>query len=277
MGYLVLVINPGSTSTKIAVFDGEKRLFQETLRHTQRELEPFAHVTDQVDFRREVIEKVLAEHQFDLSMLDAVCARGGQLPPCPSGAFVVDEQMVEYMRAIVQGAHASNLGCIIAKSIADAQNIPAYVYDPVGVDEMEPVARITGMPMLNRWMVGHSLNTRAMALRCADEVMHKPLEQCRFIVLHLGGGASVRLFIGGKMVDDVRDDELLFAPERSGGQDCHRNGTGTGRGGLAAGVASLIALDGRGGSRDCHAQTQDERENKGYKLSHCDFSFSVKM
>ena len=220
MRYLVLVINPGSTSTKIAVFDGEKRLFQETLRHTQQELEPFAHVTDQVDFRREVIEKVLAEHQFDLGTLDAVCARGGQLPPCPSGAFVVDEQMVEYMRSIVQGAHASNLGCIIAKSIADAQNIPAYVYDPVGVDEMEPVARITGMPMLNRWMVGHSLNTRAMALRCADEVMHKPLEQCRFIVLHLGGGASVRLFIGGKMVDDVRDDELLFAPERSGGQDC---------------------------------------------------------
>ena len=215
MGYLVLVINPGSTSTKIAVFDGEKRLFQETLRHTQQELEPFAHVTDQVDFRREVIEKVLAEHQFNLGTLDAVCARGGQLPPCPSGAFVVDEQMVEYMRSIVQGAHASNLGCIIAKSIADAQNIPAYVYDPVGVDEMEPVARITGMPMLNRWMVGHSLNTRAMALRCADEVMHKPLEQCRFIVLHLGGGASVRLFIGGKMVDDVRDDELLFAPERS--------------------------------------------------------------
>lgn len=220
MGYLILVINPGSTSTKIAVFDGDKPVLQETIRHTRQELESFAYITDQADFRRNLVEGMLRKHWFDGHTLDAVCARGGQMPPCPSGAFVIDEQMVTYMQSIVQGAHASNLGCIIAKHIADAYHIPAYVYDPVGVDEMEPVARITGMPMLNRWMMGHTLNTRAMALRCAKERMHKPLEQCRFIVLHLGGGASVRLFIGGKMVDDVRDDELLFAPERSGGQDC---------------------------------------------------------
>ena len=124
------------------------------------------------------------------------------------------------MYGIKQGAHASNLGCVIALQIAEKQGIPAYVYDPVAVDEMTPVSRITGMPMLNRWMVGHALNCRAMAIRCANEVMHKPLEACRFIVLHLGGGASVRLFIDGKMVDGIRDDELLFAPERSGGQDC---------------------------------------------------------
>ena len=220
MSYRVLVINPGSTSTKAGLFEGERCLFQETLRHSTEELAAFHGVMEQVDFRRGIVEKMLAEKNVSPDSLDAVCARGGQLPPCPSGAFVVDKQMCDYMYGIKQGAHASNLGCVIALQIAEKQGIPAYVYDPVAVDEMTPVSRITGMPMLNRWMVGHALNCRAMAIRCANEVMHKPLEACRFIVLHLGGGASVRLFIDGKMVDDIRDDELLFAPERSGGQDC---------------------------------------------------------
>ena len=220
MSYRVLVINPGSTSTKAGLFEGERCLFQETLRHSAEELAAFNSVMEQVDFRRGIVEKMLAEKNVSPDSLDAVCARGGQLPPCPSGAFVVDKQMCDYMYGIKQGAHASNLGCVIALQIAEKQGIPAYVYDPVAVDEMMPVSRITGMPMLNRWMVGHALNCRAMAIRCANEVMHKPLEACRFIVLHLGGGASVRLFIDGKMVDGIRDDELLFAPERSGGQDC---------------------------------------------------------
>ena len=220
MNYRILVINPGSTSTKVGLFEGERCLFQETLRHSTEELAAFNSVMEQVDFRRGIVEKMLAEKNVSPDSLDAVCARGGQLPPCPSGAFVVDKQMCDYMYGIKQGAHASNLGCVIALQIAEKQGIPAYVYDPVAVDEMTPVSRITGMPMLNRWMVGHALNCRAMAIRCANEVMHKPLEACRFIVLHLGGGASVRLFIDGKMVDGIRDDELLFAPERSGGQDC---------------------------------------------------------
>lgn len=220
MSYRVLVINPGSTSTKAGLFEGERCLFQETLRHSAEELAAFNSVMEQVDFRRGIVEKMLAEKNVSPDSLDAVCARGGQLPACPSGAFVVDKQMCDYMYGIKQGAHASNLGCVIALQIAEKQGIPAYVYDPVAVDEMTPVSRITGMPMLNRWMVGHALNCRAMAIRCANEVMHKPLEACRFIVLHLGGGASVRLFIDGKMVDGIRDDELLFAPERSGGQDC---------------------------------------------------------
>lgn len=220
MNYRILVINPGSTSTKAGLFEGEHCLFQETLRHSTEELAAFNSVMEQVDFRRGIVEKLLAEKNVSPDSLDAVCARGGQLPACPSGAFVVDKQMCDYMYGIKQGAHASNLGCVIALQIAEKQGIPAYVYDPVAVDEMTPVSRITGMPMLNRWMVGHALNCRAMAIRCANEVMHKPLEACRFIVLHLGGGASVRLFIDGKMVDGIRDDELLFAPERSGGQDC---------------------------------------------------------
>ena len=217
MSYRVLVINPGSTSTKAGLFEGERCLFQETLRHSAEELAAFHGVMEQVDFRRGIVEKMLAEKNVSPDSLDAVCARGGQLPPCPSGAFVVDRQMCDYMYGIKQGAHASNLGCVIALQIAEKQGIPAYVYDPVAVDEMTPVSRITGMPMLNRWMVGHALNCRAMALRCAADVLHKPLADCRLIVLHLGGGGSARLFIGGKMVDGVRDDEWMFAPERMGG------------------------------------------------------------
>ena len=220
MNYRVLVINPGSTSTKMGVFEGETCLFQETLRHSAEELAPFAQIMDQVEFRRALVEQVLAERGIAPDTLHAVCARGGQVPPCPSGAFVVDKQMCDYLYGVKEAAHASNLGAVIALDIAEKQGIPAYVYDPVAVDEMTPVTRITGMPMLQRHMLGHALNCRAMAIRCAKEVMHKPLEECRFIVLHLGGGASARLFIGGRMVDGVRDDEIMFAPERSGGEDC---------------------------------------------------------
>ena len=215
MEYCILVVNPGSTSTKIAVFQGEKALLQKTIRHSGEELAPFGAIMDQAPFRLRCVEQALAG--FDLTRLDAVCARGGMLPACPSGAFAVDQDMIGYLSAITQGAHASNLGCVMARDLAEPLHIPAYVYDPVAVDEMPPMARITGIPELPRRMMGHALNTRAMAIRCAEAVLHKPFDQCRLIVLHLGGGASVRLFIGGKMVDNVRDDELLFAPERSGG------------------------------------------------------------
>ena len=215
MEYCILVVNPGSTSTKIAGFQGEKALLQKTIRHSGEELAPFGAIMDQAPFRLRCVEQALAG--FDLTRLDAVCARGGMLPACPSGAFAVDQDMIGYLSAITQGAHASNLGCVMARDLAEPLHIPAYVYDPVAVDEMPPMARITGIPELPRRMMGHALNTRAMAIRCAEAVLHKPFDQCRLIVLHLGGGASVRLFIGGKMVDNVRDDELLFAPERSGG------------------------------------------------------------
>ena len=218
MDYRILVINPGSTSTKIAVFHGQTPLMQKTIRHSGEELAPFGAIMDQAPFRRRCVEEALAG--FDLTTLDAVCARGGMLPPCPSGAFAVDGDMIGYLAAIPQGAHASNLGCVVARDIAEPLGIPAFVYDPVAVDEMPPMARITGIPELPRRMMGHALNTRAMAIRCAETVLHRPLDRCRLIVLHLGGGASVRLFIGGKMVDGVRDDEIMFAPERSGGEDC---------------------------------------------------------
>ena len=213
----ILVINPGSTSTKLALFQGEQKLFDAAVRHSKEDLSPFSWVMEQADFRQTAIEKELSAHNVDLTTLDAVCARGGQLPYCAAGTYLVDQDMVDFMYTVRDAAHASNLGCVLALRIARPLGIPAFICDPVTVDEMTDEARISGHPVLPRMMTGHALNCRAMALRCAETVLHKPLADCRLIVLHLGGGGSARLFIGGKMVDGVRDDEWMFAPERMGG------------------------------------------------------------
>ena len=213
----VLVINPGSTSTKLALFCGTEKVFDKTLRHSREDLQSFAWVMEQADFRQKAIEQALAEQQVDMTALDAVCARGGQLPYCAAGTYQVDQDMVDFMYTVRDAAHASNLGCVLALRIARPLGIPAFICDPVTVDEMTDEARMSGLPELPRMMTGHALNCRAMAMRCASEVLHKPLADCRLIVLHLGGGGSARLFIGGKMVDGVRDDEWMFAPERFGG------------------------------------------------------------
>ena len=213
----ILVINPGSTSTKLALFQGEQKLFDAAVRHSKEDLSPFSWVMEQADFRQTAIEKELSAHNVDLTTLDAVCARGGQLPYCAAGTYLVDQDMVDFMYTVRDAAHASNLGCVLALRIARPLGIPAFICDPVTVDEMTDEAWISGHPVLPRMMTGHALNCRAMALRCAETVLHKPLADCRLIVLHLGGGGSARLFIGGKMVDGVRDDEWMFAPERMGG------------------------------------------------------------
>ena len=217
------------------------------------------------------IEKELSAHNVDLTTLDAVCARGGQLPYCAAGTYLVDQDMVDFMYTVRDAAHASNLGCVLALRIARPLGIPAFICDPVTVDEMTDEARISGHPMLPRMMTGHALNCRAMALRCAADVLHKPLADCRLIVLHLGGGGSARLFIGGKMVDGVRDDEWMFAPERMGGVSlqplvamCY-SGAYTkqdimdlirGKGGLMAhlGTASAQEVEQRIADGDAHAK-----------------------
>ena len=188
MKHRILVINPGSTSTKIAVFEGKEKLFDTTLRYSTEELASFGWVMEQVDFRRATIEKALADNNIDPDSLDAICARGGQVPYCAAGTYRVDQAMVDFMYTRRQGAHASNLGCVLALLLAKPLGIPAYIVDPVMVDEMDDVARVSGLPELPRKMQGHALNCRAMAIRCADEALHKPLADCRLIVLHLGGG-----------------------------------------------------------------------------------------
>ncbi len=212
----ILVLNPGSTSTKIAVYEGDEMLFQENIRHTQEELKDFKWCTDQVEFRRDVIKAALQKRNFEMDRLDAICSRGGRIPPCAPGAVIVNQEMVDYFYALADNCHISGSGCIIAFQIAKELNIPAYIYDPTSVDEMTPIAKVSGLPEIPRFTVGHTLNTRAMAIKCAKETLKKPFEECTFVVAHIGGGSSVRLIHEGKCIDAVNDDNGGFSPERTG-------------------------------------------------------------
>ncbi|MDR1619315.1 MAG: butyrate kinase [Clostridiales bacterium] len=212
----ILVINPGSTSTKIAVFEDEKKILNETLRHPDAELTRFTWVVDQAEYRKEFILNCLKDQHIDSSTLTCVMARGGQVPPVPTGAFAVDKTMVDFLSGLREGSHISNIAAIIAYDIAARLHIPAYIYDPVSVDELSPVARITGMPDVPKVSRGHALNTHAVARRCAKEVMRKPVEACTFIVAHLGGGCSVWLIDKGVSPDLYSDDDGAICPERCG-------------------------------------------------------------
>lgn len=212
----ILVINPGTTSSKIAVFDDEKELFRASIEHSEEELRQFDWVMAQLDFRTDCVLKALSEHGVDKKSLTCVMARGGLMPPCQAGAYEVDKAMLDYMMAQKHDTHISNVGCAIAYAIARPLGIPAFVYDPVVVDELAPIARITGLPDLQKESRGHALNSRAMAHRCAKEILHKPLEECTIIVQHLGGGTSVWLFHEGRAIDMYSDDDAGFAPERCG-------------------------------------------------------------
>ncbi len=212
----ILVLNPGSTSTKIAVYQGEQPLFVKNILHTPQELAPFAHVVDEYDFRREVVLQVLAEHGVAVESLNAVVSRGGVLAPIHAGAYAVNEDMLWQLRYRPLNEHASNVGAMIAHAIAQPLGIPAYIYDGITVDELLPVLRITGVSGMRRKGVGHNLNTRAAAMRYARE-QGKPYSDITVIVGHLGGGITVNLHNGGAVIDTVPDEEGPFSPERSGG------------------------------------------------------------
>ena len=214
----ILVINPGSTSTKLAVFEDENKVFASTIRHSDEELSQFSWVMSQRDFRTNAIEQELSKNGFSLSDFTCIMSRGGILPPCPSGAYIIDDKMIDYMYSQKHDAHISNVGCAVAAQLVErsGKDIPCYVYDPVSVDELSPIARITGLPEVTKVSRGHALNTHAMAHRCAKEIMHKPIEECTFIVQHLGGGCSVWLIDKGYSIDMYSDDDAGFAPERCG-------------------------------------------------------------
>ena len=214
----ILVINPGSTSTKIALFEGDQKLITSSLRHTDEELGQFAECLDQEEFRQQKVLEWMKENQIEVGSLDCIMARGGALPQVPAGAILITAHMIDYMyhKASRANFHPSNLACIIAYRLAQQAQIPAYVYDAVSTDELTDIARITGVPQLTRVNMGHTLNTRSVAIRCAREVLHRSFEQCTFIVAHLGGGYSARLLQNGRNTDSVRDDDGAFCPERSG-------------------------------------------------------------
>lgn len=218
MSYKLLIINPGSTSTKIGVYEDEKQILEETLRHSSEEIGKYATIVEQLEFRKDVILKVLEEKNFDINTLNAVVGRGGLLKPIVGGTYSVNEAMLEDLRAGVQGQHASNLGGIIANEIANSLNIPAFIVDPVVVDELDEVARISGMPEIERKSIFHALNQKAVAKRYAKE-SGKAYDSLNLIVTHMGGGVSVGAHRNGRVVDvnNALDGEGPFSPERSGG------------------------------------------------------------
>ena len=165
MGYKLLIINPGSTSTKIGLFDDETLLFEETLRHSTEEISRYNLIVDQMDFRKELILDFLKSKNFDVKELSAVIGRGGLLKPIPGGTYKVSEALLEDLRVGKQGQHASNLGGLLANEIAGPLGIPAYIVDPVVVDELAPVARYSGLPELPRISIFHALNQKAVAKR----------------------------------------------------------------------------------------------------------------
>lgn len=213
-----LVINPGSTSTKIAVFDDEELIFEKTLRHQTEELEPFEKMSDQYEFRMNIILDALKENSIELSSLAAIVGRGGLLKPIEGGTYSINDKMLEDLKVGVQGEHASNLGGMIAHSIAQSLNIPSFIVDPVVVDELQDVARISGHPNFERVSIFHALNQKAVARRCAKE-LGKDYNELNFIVAHLGGGISVGAHKLGRVIDvnNALDGDGPFSPERSGG------------------------------------------------------------
>lgn len=212
----LLILNPGSTSTKIAVFEDETPLFTQSIVHSPEELAPFEHVADQYEFRKDLVVKVLGEHGVALDSLSGIVSRGGLLTPIEAGAYAVNDDMVWQLRNKPQNEHASNVGAMIARALSVEYGIPAFIYDGITVDELSPINKITGLPLFRRKGMGHNLNTRAAAMRYARESGRR-YEDVTVIVCHMGGGISVNLHHNGRVEDFINDEEGPFSPERTGG------------------------------------------------------------
>ncbi|MBU3181104.1 butyrate kinase [Clostridium psychrophilum] len=217
MSFKLLVINPGSTSTKLGVYDDETPILVETLRHTSEEICKYKNIYDQFQFRKNVILDSLKKCKVDISTLHGVIGRGGLLKPISGGTYIVNERMLEDLKSGVQGQHASNLGGIIAHEIAKELNLTAYIVDPVVVDELHDVARISGIPEIERKSIFHALNQKAVGKKYANE-SGKKYEELNVIVAHMGGGISVGAHLKGKIVqvNNALDGDGPLSPERSG-------------------------------------------------------------
>ncbi|SDY52552.1 butyrate kinase [Tindallia californiensis] len=213
----VLVINPGSTSTKVAIFKEEGIVHEKKLEHAVDELKQFEKLADQYSYRKALIEDWMKECSIKVGSLRAVVGRGGLLRPMPGGTYSVTDAMIKDLQTGYQGEHASNLGGILAKAIADEADAESYIVDPVAVDEFENLARLSGVPELERKSLGHALNIKAVARRAAEE-RHKSIDNANFVVAHLGGGISVAPLLKGRAVDYNNANEMgPFSPERAGG------------------------------------------------------------
>lgn len=213
----VLVINPGATSTKVAVFEEEQELLKKSIIHTAQELEGFDRVIDQAEFRQRAVLEAVAEGGFRLEDFDAVCGRGGLYRPIPSGTYAVSDRVMQDVEQAPYGEHPSNLGAYLARRIGDIAGIPAFFVDPVCVDEMTEMAHVSGFAEFRRLSQFHALNQKSVGRKAARQ-LGKSYEEARLIVCHLGGGVSVAAHDHGRVVDVFNvKDEGAMGMDRGGG------------------------------------------------------------
>lgn len=213
----ILTINPGSTSTKLSLFEEEEEVKTIKIDHRMEDLNNYDKVSDQYDYRLDLIKNWCQSEGISGKELRAVVGRGGLLRPMAGGSYLVTEAMIEDLQIGIQGEHASNLGGMLARGIASLEGIPSYIVDPVSVDEFQDVARISGLSGITRKSLLHALNIKAVAHRRAVE-LNKELEELNFIVAHLGGGISIASLQSGKIIDVNNAKEMgPFSPDRTGG------------------------------------------------------------
>ncbi len=212
----ILVVNPGSTSTKVALYTGERRFAERSIEHSGATRARFPSVLDELPMRRDCVLQWLNQVGQDLNSLAAIAARGGRFRPVPSGIYAVNEEMMADARRGALGEHPSSLACLIAHDLAERVGISAYVVDPISVDELTDEARVTGLPEIPRVSLSHALNMKAIARQAATDI-GKPYDQARIIVAHLGGGGSISAHLNGRMIDVLNSDvEGPFSAERAG-------------------------------------------------------------
>jgi butyrate kinase len=216
--FRILAINPGSTSTKVALYENDRQIVEEVVRHPKGDLNKFESVLAQKDMRLDVVMGVLQVHGIDIASLDAVVGRGGLIEPIDSGTYAISKRMLKDLISSTIAVHASALGGILAEEVGRRIGKPSYVVDPIVVDELEQSAKLTGMPGIERRSVFHALNQKAVARRCAAD-MGSTYENSRFIVAHMGGGITVGAHRYGRVIDvnDALSGEGPFTPERTGG------------------------------------------------------------
>lgn len=215
--YRILVINPGFATTKIGVYDNELSIFERTIRHDDQTIKSFPFLIEQVHYRTTMLLEALDREGFNLSRFSAIVGRGGLLRPIEGGTYRVNEKMLADLKIGFAGQHASNLGGIIAHEVASRLNIPAYIVDPVVVDELEPIARISGFPKIERRSIFHALNQKSVARKMAAE-LGRPYCALQLIIVHMGGGITVGVHKQGKVIDvnNGLHGDGPFSPERAG-------------------------------------------------------------
>lgn len=212
----ILAINPGSTSTKLSIFEGEKEIKSHSILHGMDDLEKFNHVIDQYNYRLNLIQSWLTKEKIDLEMVRAIVGRGGLLKPIPGGTYLITKAVIEDLKAGAQGEHASNLGGLLAKGIADIIGVESYFVDPVSVDEFQDLSRVSGLKEIPRTSLVHALNIKRVMHKRARE-LNKGIENLNFIVAHLGGGISIAAVEKGKIIDvNNANHGGPFSPERAG-------------------------------------------------------------